>query len=123
MHSRLVHLAAHLLRDLWRIRGTGAQHYLRTGRHVANRIDQMRHTLLARDTTHKEHIRQRRIDPIRRQRGSIGSFLILSQIDAVVDHMNALRINLRIGLNNVGLRPIRYRNDGVSIKDRGALHP
>ena len=49
--------------------------------------------------------------------------LVLGQIDAVVDDVNALRVHFRISSQNVGLGALRNGDDRVRIQNRRALHP
>src|SRR4051812_43376638 len=91
------YLPAHLGGDLWSVRSSSTENHLRVGRQMANGIDEMGDALLAGDPPHKKDVRFERIYSVFDERGNILGFLILIEINSVVDDMNALRRNIRIG--------------------------
>lgn len=119
----LIDFAAHFGGDLRRVRRAGAEHDLRVWRQVTDGVYKMRHAFLACDAAHEQDIRLAEIDTEAGQRGCIAGLLILREIDAVVDDVNAIRINIRISPEDVRLRSFGDGDDGVSIENCRPLHP
>ncbi len=118
-----VDFLAHLGSDLGRIGSAGAEDNLRLRRQVRDGIDQMGNALLAGDTPDEEDIGPGGIDTVLDEgRGAIG-LLILLKVDAVVDHVDAVGVDLRVGAQDVGSRALGDGDHGVGIENRSALHP
>ena len=88
--ARLIDLGAHLGGDLWRIRRPGTEDDLGLRRQIADGVDQVGDALLARDAAYEQHIRDSRIDAIFGERGGVGGLLVLVEVDAVVDDVDAV---------------------------------
>ena len=83
----------------------------------------MRHALLPGDAAHEKHVGHCWIDAILGQRRGLAGLLVLGQIDAVVDDMNARRVDVGVRTLNIDLRALRDSDDRVGVENRGPLHP
>jgi hypothetical protein len=90
---------------------------------VRDGIDQMRDALLTGDAADEEDIGPGGIDTVLDEGGGAGGFLILLQIDAVVDDVDAVGVDLRVSAEDVGPRALRDGDHGIGIENRSAFHP
>ena len=112
-----------LVRNFRGIRSACAQNDLDIRRQIVDRIHQVRNALLPRDSPYKQNIRHRRIDAVISQRPGLAGFLIFHEIDAVIDDMNAVGIDIGVGLLNISLGSLRNRNHRVGVHNCRPLHP
>src|SRR5262249_10094855 len=83
----------------------------------------MSYALLSSDTPHEQDIGHGRIDPIVVQRLLVRALPVFGKIDAVIDHVNAISLHVRVGSKDVRFGTLRYRDDGVGIEDSRPFHP
>src|SRR5580704_4706231 len=100
-----------------------AKHYLRLPRQVANCVNQMGYALLSSDTAYEQDIGHGHIDLIVDQRVVVRALLVFEKIDAVIDHVNAIRQHLRISTKDVRFGALRNSDDGVGIENSRPFHP
>src|SRR6202050_335781 len=105
------------------IRPPSAKHYLRLPRQVANCVNQMGYALLSSDTAHEQDIGRSHIDLIVDQRLVVRDLPVFDKIDAVIDHVNAIRQHLRISTKDVRFGALRNSDDGVGIENSCPFHP
>src|SRR3982751_6153662 len=117
------YLPAHLGGDLWSVRSPSTENHLRVGRQMANGINEMGDALLAGDPPHKKDVRFDRIYSVFDERGNVRGFLILFEINSVVNYVNALWRNIRISTQDVFLCSVRHSDHRICVKNCGPLHP
>ncbi len=83
----------------------------------------MSDAFLPGDAADKQDVRHGRVHSVFGQGGGVGGFPVFDQIDAVVDDVDAGRVNVRVGAQDVCPGALRYSDDGVGIEDRGLFHP
>ena len=118
----LAHGRLHLRGDLRRVGRARAEHDRGPRREVADRPDEMDDALLARDPADEQDVRHGRVDPVPLQR--VGRLLgaVLVGVDPVVDDRDPLLGDVEVG-EDVVLRALRHRDDGVGHLERRPLHP
>ncbi len=78
---------------------------------------------LAGDAADEEDVGTRGVDAIFDEGGGVGGLLVLVEIDAVVDDVNAAGIDVGVGAEDVGFGAPGDGDDGVGGVDGGVLHP
>src|SRR5207253_472796 len=90
---------AHFLGDLRRVRRTRAEHDREIGIHEWNRAHQVNNSLLSRDPAYEKQIRLIRIDAVAQECLDRINLPIFIEIDSVVNHMDALWIDIEEALD------------------------
>ena len=96
-------LLPHLCCNLRGVGSTSAKHYLGLLRQIGNSVDQMRHALLSSDTANEQDIGHGRIHPIVGQCPYLRNLLVFGRIDPIINDMDTMGLDLRIGAENVAL--------------------
>src|SRR5271156_207345 len=121
--ARLGNLLAQLGGDFGGVGRPGAEYELDIGRQVADGVDEMGNALLARDAADEEDVRYVEVDSVVREGLGLGGLLVFGKVDAVVDDVDALGIDVRVGAEDVRPGALGDGDDGVGVEDGGALHP
>lgn len=114
---------AHLGGDLRRVGRAGAEDDLGVRREIREGIDEMGDAFLACDAAHEEDVGTGGIHAVCNEGGGVGCGLVLIEIDAVVDDMNAVGIDGGVGAEDVRLGALGDGDDGVGRVDGGVFHP
>src|SRR4029079_19638616 len=94
------------------VRGTEAKHQLDVGREFGGGPQQVRYALLPGVPAHKNNARALRIDPERTDDVISLVPVPLADINAVVDHLDLGRVNVRIAAQDVLAHAFRGGDDG-----------
>ena len=112
----------HLPGDLRGIGRAGAEDDLKAGVHVADRVYEVDDPFLPRDAADEEDVGDGWIDAVAGERLVVGHGLVLAGVDAVVDDMDAVRVDVEQALDiDRGLA--RDGDDRVGHFHGGALDP
>ena len=102
----------------WRSRGVsgapGAEDDLGAGGQVADGVDEVGDALLAGDAADEEDVGFGGVDAVFCEGlGGFGGVLVLLEVDAVVDDVDAGGVDVGVGLEDVGLGAVGDGDDGV----------
>jgi hypothetical protein len=86
-------------------------------------IDEVGNTFLTGDAADEEDVGFVRVDTVLEEGILVGGVLVLLEVDAVVDDVDAGGIDVGVGLEDVGFGAVGDGDDGVCVEDGSALHP
>ena len=118
-----VDFCAHLCGNFRGVGGAGAEDDLRVAGQVREGVDEVGDAFLAGDATEEEDVGAGGVDAVGGESGGVGGGLVLVQVDAVVDDVDAVGIDGGIGAEDVGFGALGDGDDGVGGVDGGVLHP
>ena len=125
---QILHQAFNFFRDLLRVGGAGEENHLSVLGQQLHCPQEVRETLLAGDPANEDNRGAVRVDAVTvPNRGrlsfalNIGWAVPAGKVDAVVDHYDAVRVNVRVGAQNVVAHAVGNGDNSVRVLVRDPL--